>query len=309
MRTTYETETRISEWRRIPGQEGESEDGLLENLKLGHDIRFILVVVGGGAVRVGQAIARRHLRYVETIAINCDPRVQYQDEFDRRVYLGPEDGFASDTHGSAQLGAQLARAAVPSLERLFEGAAFVTVVASLGGGAGTGALPVVLEAAARSCEVVSAFVIRPFECEGERRALADRTVARLNFLGSWVEKQQRGVASLQILDNERLARSDPSLPFNRVNDHWAEVIASHIEKAFLLPAEAAVEAGRLAQMGEPDLTPRVPSFSGSLSESPATASVPEPPLPPLAPTATPVLRPDAELTFEIDLVPRGTGSA
>lgn len=290
----------------------DAEDGFAEYLKLGHDVRFLLVVVGGGAVRVGREVARQHLRYLETVAINCDVRVQDSEDFDRRVYLRPESGAEGDTHGSPVAGLQLARAAEPSLERVFEGATFVTIIVSLGGGSGTGALPVILEAAARSCAVVSVFAIRPFEAEAERRAVADRSLAHLNFLPAWVEKKDRHLASLQLLDNEAAARQMPRLPMRDLNRHWAELIAEHIENVFLLPAEAAVDAGRIPIRTEPDGGTPVPDI-GPLESAvlPRPADdVPLPPLdpPPLAPGAGLEPPPDAELTFEVEFPPGGAAS-
>jgi hypothetical protein len=296
--TTYDTETRAGEWKRGPG-DGEIEDGFSESLRLGSDIRFLLVVIGGGAVRVGSNIARRHLRYVETVAINCDSRIQDSEDFDRRLFLGPEGGAEGGAEGSPLVGGQLARAARSSLQRVFEGATFVTIVASLGGGTGTGALPVVLEAAARSSEVLSLFLIRPFECEGERRAIADRSVAGLSFVPAWVDKQQRGVGSLQVLDNEALARRVPGLMFNRINKQWADQISDHIERAFLTPAEAAVGTARSIPQPENEIvsthSPLTPPVMPGFPQGPGST----PDLPPIAAAA--VVPADAELTFEIEL--------
>lgn len=291
----------------------EFEEGLGENLKLGQDLRFVLVCIGGGAARIGQEIAQRHLRYVETVVINCDPRVQSLEEFDRRVCLGATPDGIQDTSGSPVVGGHLARAAEPALERIFEGATFVTIVTSLGGGTGTGVLPFVLEAAARRAAVLSVFAIKPFRCEGERRALAERALARLHFVDAWVEKLQNHLATLTVLDNESLVPEAARLPMNRLNRTWADVIATHIEKAYVMPAEAAVEAVRLGNLPEPSMESHPP-----LGVEPVSAPMPTP-VPPPTPSgpALPAFYagelgsrspggPDAELTFEIiDTGPRG----
>lgn len=273
------------------------DGGLTEGLRLGHDVRFVVAVVGGGASRIGRQIARRHLRYVETVAINCDGRVQELEEFDRRVTLGPATA-GPDAAGSPSVGGQLARAAEPVLERIFEGATFVTVIAALGGGTGTGALPYVLEAASRASEVVSAFIVRPFACEGERRALADRTLARLHFVDAFVEKQLRGMARLEVLDNESLARSNPRLPFNRLESHWAERISRYIELNYVVPAEAVLENHRLALVPEVDFAPRSPPATPG-GHADGSEPMPAIPLPHMDAGA------DCELTFEVIQPPDG----
>ncbi len=235
---------------------------------------------------------------METVAINCDPKVQGFDEFDRRVYLGPDSGVETDTGGSPFVGGVLARAAEPALQRIFHGVTFVIVVGSLGGGAGSGAFPYVLEVASRNAEVVSAFVIKPFRCEGERRALADRAIGRLHFVSSFVEKRERGLATLQTLDNESLVPTCGSLAFSRISEHWASLIEEHIERSFLAPTEAILNAAQLT----PDtlslpVNPVEMQTSGIEVASPARTPVPDLPAP------MPALRArsdDVELTFEVD---------
>ena len=267
-------------------------------LRLGQDVRFVLAAVGGGAIRVAREIAHRHVRHLETVAINCDPKVQGFDEFDRRVYLGPDSGAETDTGGSPFIGGVLARAAEPALQRIFHGVTFVIVVGSLGGGAGSGAFPYVLEVASRNAEVVSAFVIKPFRCEGDRRALADRAIGRLHFVGSFVEKRERGVATLQTLDNESLVATCGTLAFSRIADHWASVIEEHIERSFLAPTEAILSAVQ----SSPATLPAPESTMGV--DAPGLEVVPPARTPaPEAPAPLPALRArsdDVELTFEVD---------
>ena len=274
------------------------------SVRLGQDVRFLLVAVGGGGVRVGREIARRHLRFVETVAINCDPRVAGAEEFDRRICLGADDGAGPGVPGSAAAAGQLARAAGPVLDRIFEGVTFVTVVASLGGGSGTGMLGPVLDAASRSTEVLSVFVVKPFAVETERRAVADRAIAGLHFLDAFVEKHQRRQATLTVLDNEELRRSDPGIPFHRVANHWADRIATHIEESMLHPVEALLDAQRIAGLDIEESERRaMPSLPTSLGPPESDPS------PPVGPRASPPLSAagaDVELTFEVVAsIPRG----
>jgi hypothetical protein len=295
----YEAERATSDRHSAPGYGEPIEDGGYENLRLGQDVRFVLVAVGGGAIRVGREIAQRHIRHLETVAINCDPKVQGFDDFDRRVYLGPDSGADVDTGGSSVVGGVLARAAEPALERIFHGATFVILVGSLGGGAGSGAFPYLLDVACRHAEVVSAFVIKPFRCEGERRALADRTIARLQFVDAFVERQESGHASLSTLDNETLVRTQGRLAFHEVGRHWARVIEQHIETSFVAPVESMVEAVQLTRAATELPMNRIPE-----AEAPALGAVP--PAPPPGPDFPPLLPAAAghgaevELTFEVE---------
>jgi hypothetical protein len=276
-------------------------DGSWEaQLRLGQDVRFVLAAVGGGAIRVAQEIARRHVRHLETVAINCDPKVQAFEDFDRRVYLGPDSGAEIDTGGSPIVGGVLARAAEPALDRIFEGATFVIVLGSLGGGAGSGALPHLLRVASRHAEYVSAFVIRPFRCEGERRALADRAIGQLHFVETFVEKREQGAASLRTLDNESLIGTHGHEAFNHVSTHWADLVQRHIESSFILPAEALIEAAQLSRAAYAPPMNRIPeSEMAALRplEPPTPESHPE--IEPLLPSARTAATSEVEVTFEI----------
>lgn len=276
------------------------EEGVIETLRLGHDVRFMLVAVGGGAIRVGREIARRHPRYLETVAVNCDTRVQDAEEFDRRVFLGPPNAASTGAGGSPLQGAHLAQAAEPVLERMFEGATFVTILASLGGGTGTGALPYLVDAASRGAEFVTVFAIKPFGAEGDRRAVAERTLGRLHFVGGFVDKRETGRAWLHVLDNETLLKHQGALPFGRVAQHWAEVVGTYIEQSIVAPIEAVVESRRLEKVAESEpvrMPPPAPL-------DPLYPTAPEPPIGPM-PLAPSMDAGTAELTFEILTPPGG----
>ncbi len=263
-------------------------------MRLGHDVRFVMIAVGGGAIRVARPIARRHLRHLETIAINCDPRVQEYEEFDRRMCLIPESGGQADTCGSPLAGAVLARAAEPALRRLFDEAHFVTIIGSLGGGAGSGVLPNLLELASERCHHVTAFVLKPFACEGERRAIAERTIGRIHLLEGFSDLRSQNRAVLQVLDNQSLVGPLATRSFRSVSDHWARLIGDYVELNYIDVAEAVVRS-----MLGPAPTAIVPE--------PETATI-GPGVPPPAEVLPPIpaVQLEAELTFEVHERPTET---
>jgi hypothetical protein len=297
----HEVNAGAREEESLPENGPRHDSGTGGPIRLGQDVRFVLAAIGGGAIRITRGIAGKHLRHVESVAINCDSKVSAVDEFDRRVYLGPDSGREGDTGGSTVVGGTLAHAAEPALDRIFEGATFVTIVGSLGGGSGTGALPYVIEVAARHCEVLTVFVVKPFLLEGDRRAIADRALARLHFVEDFVAKQQRGLANLQVLDNEYLATREPRIAFSQVNRHWAEIIESHIEKAYLIPAETLLASAIASE--EPIEISAAPAPALTATDSGLTAPSPTDPAR-ILPALLPQAGAEAELTFEIDTGPR-----
>ncbi len=261
-----------------------------EPVRLGEQVRILLVAVGGGAVRIAQEIGRLHLRHLELVAVNCDARVQSLDEFDRRIFLGPEASSGAGTGGSPVVAGTLARAALPALERIFDRNTVVFILGSLGGGTGTGVLPCVIDAACRRSELVTTFVVKPFACEGERRSLADRVMARLSFIESFTDRQGRGQARLWALDNESLRSRAGQLTMTGVTRHWAGLVSAYIQDGFLQSMESSFVSSSAPTPLVALTVPEAPFNPGSLD------------LPPLAPMASP--GPSVELTLEVETTPK-----
>ncbi|MDE1821446.1 MAG: hypothetical protein KGJ23_00925 [Euryarchaeota archaeon] len=215
------------------------------DFRLGREARFLLVAVGGGAIRVVRSAARQGMRYVETVAINGDDRVVEAIDFHRRVRVAlPQDGSVDDA------GLPLCQP-LPhlqgDLDRIFEGSTFVTIVASLGGEAGTEVLPSVLDAAARHAPFLSVFLMKPFACEEERRLRAEHALEAVKAQGEFAHRVTASNVTLRVLDNESAYRTQARRPFNQLCQLWGDVIASHVHERYVLPAESALEEYQLSR--------------------------------------------------------------
>ena len=238
------------------------------DFRLGHEARFLLVAVGGGAIRVARAAARQGMRYVETVAINGDDRVVEALDFHRRIRVAlPQDG-ALDSEGLPLV--QPLPQLQGDLDRVFEGSTFVTVVASLGGEAGTEVLPSVLDAAARHAPFLSVFLLKPFACEAERRRRADHALEAVKAQGEFAHRVAATNVTLRVLDNEVAARTQSRQPFNHLAQLWGDVIAAHVHDRYIVPAEAAMEEYQLAfEAAAPINRPPVLPSSGGPSPLPS----------------------------------------
>ncbi len=210
--------------------------------RLGRDVRFLLVAVGGAAVRVVRSAQSQGLRYQETVAINGDERVQEAMDFDLRVCLKTPWEGPSTLPGELS-GTRLAL--VPALETLFQGVTFVTVVGSLGGETGAGVLPAVLEAAGLHASFLSVFLVKPFACEQARRLEAEQTLRALRHQSLLSHRMERGQASLVVLDNERAIPRLSSLPLAALTHGYGHMVAQHIIERYIQPAEGAFREFRL----------------------------------------------------------------
>jgi hypothetical protein len=235
---------------RVSPPEEAARAALPNGFRLGHEAKFLLVAVGGGAMRVVRSAALPGIRYVETVAINGDDRVIEALDFHQRIRVDlPRDGWID---GGEHPLSQPIPHLMTELDRVFEGSTFVTVVASLGGGSGTEVLPSVLDAAARHAPFLSVFLLKPFACEEERRAVAEHALEALRAQGTFAERVRSHQATLSVLDNETAVRTQGHSPFNRLDRLWGDVVASHILDRYVGPAEAALEEYRMARQS---LTP------------------------------------------------------
>ena len=108
-----------------------------------------IVGVGGGGNSVLERIAEGNDLDVELIAINTDVKhLAYMEETGvKTLAIGRELTKGLGTGGVADLGEAAAKSDAEKIKAAMRGADLVFVTASMGGGAGTGAAPVVAKLA------------------------------------------------------------------------------------------------------------------------------------------------------------------
>ncbi len=131
----------------------------------------IRVIGVGGA---GCSIAERMMRDEDfagaTFAVVNTEKVELAKSFaPDKLHLECEMLRGLGTGGDPELGRVAAQEKIEKVRTLCEGHDVVFLVAGLGGGAATGALPVVAKTAKEAGALVVAFVMLPFELEGGRR--------------------------------------------------------------------------------------------------------------------------------------------
>ena len=151
-------------------------------------------VGGGGGNAVNRMIDAR-LRGIEFIAANTDLQALKKCRAPVKMQLGPALTRGLGAGGDPETGRKAALEDTDKILQLLEGADMVFLTAGLGGGTGTGAVPIIASLAAEIGALTVAVVTKPFSFEGRRRmGLAERGVDELR--GS--------VDTLITIPNERL---------------------------------------------------------------------------------------------------------
>lgn len=157
--------------------------------------RITVIGVGGAG---GNAIANMinaKIEGVDFVVVNTDAQALNNSIAENRIQLGPEITQGLGAGARPEVGRAAAEETLEDLERSLEGVHMVFIAAGMGGGTGTGAAPVIAEAARRKGVLTVGVVTKPFLFEGTRRMRA---------ADSGIEELQKHVDTLIVIPNQNL---------------------------------------------------------------------------------------------------------
>jgi cell division protein FtsZ len=157
--------------------------------------RITVIGVGGAG---GNAIANMiaaEIEGVDFIVANTDAQALNNSIVEHRIQLGPDITQGLGAGSRPEVGRAAAEETVEELERSLDGVNMCFIAAGMGGGTGTGAAPVIAEAARRKGVLTVGVVTKPFLFEGTRRMRAAE---------SGIEELQKHVDTLIVIPNQNL---------------------------------------------------------------------------------------------------------
>lgn len=131
--------------------------------------RIKVIGVGGGGCNAVNRMIDEGLQNIEFIAVNTDAQALLQSKANVRVRIGDKSTRGLGAGGNPEKGRQAAEESQEELRQVLKGADMVFVTAGLGGGTGTGAAPIIAQAAHEIGALTIGVVTRPFGFEGSRR--------------------------------------------------------------------------------------------------------------------------------------------
>jgi len=173
-----------------------------------------VIGVGGGGGNAVNHMVSNEIDGVSFVCANTDAQALRKLGVDTVVQLGVEltKGLGAGTN--PEIGKKAAEENKARIKEVIEGADMIFLTAGMGGGTGTGAIPVIAEVARDMGILTVAVVTKPFEFEGTKKmAVAEMGIAEL----------ERYVDSLITIPNQKLLPvlgNDISLlsAFNAAND-------------------------------------------------------------------------------------------
>ncbi len=159
--------------------------------------RITVVGVGGAGGNAVNNMIGAHLEGVEFVVTNTDAQALSQSLTERRVQLGVTVTQGLGAGSRPEVGHAAAHEALDEIMDHIQGSHMVFITAGMGGGTGTGAAPVVAQAARAAGMLTVGVVTKPFHFEGNHRmAIAE----------AGMEELQNHVDTLIIIPNQNLFR-------------------------------------------------------------------------------------------------------
>ena len=161
------------------------------------DLRPRITVIGIGGAG-GNAIANMiasEIEGVDFIVANTDAQALSSSPAEKRIQLGPDITNGLGAGARPEVGKAAAEETVTDIEAALDGVNMVFIAAGMGGGTGTGAAPVIAEAARRKGVLTVGVVTKPFLFEGTRRMRAAE---------AGIEELQKHVDTLIVIPNQNL---------------------------------------------------------------------------------------------------------
>ena len=170
------------------------------------DLETKITVVGCGGAG-GNTVTRmmeEGIHGAKLVAANTDAQhLADEVQADTKILIGKKRTGGRGAGSVPKIGEEAAQENIEDIQQSIDGSDMVFVTAGLGGGTGTGAAPVVAQAAQEAGALTIAIVTIPFTAEGERRrANADAGLERLRAVSDTVI----------VVPNDRLLDYAPSMP-------------------------------------------------------------------------------------------------
>ena len=187
-----------------PSTSGQMTDDELASVVKDLETKITVVGCGGAGGNTVTRMMEEGIHGAKLVAANTDAQhLADEVQADTKILIGKKRTGGRGAGSVPKIGEEAAQENIEDIQQSIDGSDMVFVTAGLGGGTGTGAAPVVAQAAQDSGALTISIVTIPFTAEGERRrANADAGLERLRSVSDTVI----------VVPNDRLLDYAPSMP-------------------------------------------------------------------------------------------------
>ncbi len=158
-------------------------------------VKIKVIGVGGCGNNVVNRMVSSGVTGVDFVAINTDKQVLNESVAAYKIQIGEKLTHGQGAGADPEVGRKSAEESRSQISKALEDTDMVFITAGMGGGTGTGAAPVVAEAAREMGILTVGVVTKPFWFEGRRR---------MQQAESGIEELQSRVDSLVVIPNDRI---------------------------------------------------------------------------------------------------------
>ena len=183
------------------------------------DAKIVVVGAGGGGNNTVTRLANMGILGAKTVAVNTDMKHLAVSKADQRILIGKELTRGLGAGGYPDIGRRAAEESEKEIKQAIHGADMLYVVGGLGGGTGTGSLPVIAKYGKELGAIVIGTTTMPFKIEGTRMKKAEEGLNQL-----------RQVCDTSILiENDKLLKFAGDLPIEQAFQIADNLIATMLK--------------------------------------------------------------------------------
>ncbi len=169
-------------------------------------LKVTVIGTGGAGCNSINAMMSKGLKNARLVAVNTDAPHLNSIKAHEKVLIGKRITKGMGAGGDPRVGEDSAIESENEIKNVVDGSDIVFLTGGLGGGTGTGSLPVIAEIARKRGAIVIAIVSTPFSYEGDSRNR--RAIEGLTNL-------MVAADSTIVMDNNRLIKLAPQMPMNQ----------------------------------------------------------------------------------------------
>ena len=154
-----------------------------------------VIGVGGAGNNAVNRMVESGIKGVDFIAVNTDRQALQNSKANTKIQIGEKITRGLGAGANPDIGAQSAEESKAEVAEVLRGADMVFVTAGMGGGTGTGAAPIVAQAAKEMGILTIGVVTKPFTFEGKKR---------LSQAERGIESLKGKVDTLVVIPNDKL---------------------------------------------------------------------------------------------------------
>lgn len=192
--------------------------------------KIYIVGSGGSGTNTLDRLYELGVNGVNLIALNTDARHLLKIRAHKKILLGKKTTGGRGAGSNPQVGEASAKESHDEVKTIFSDAGMVFITCGLGGGTGTGSVPLIAETAKNAGALTIAVVTLPFASEGK---------VRMDNAMLGLDKLKKHTDTLIVIKNDKLLGLVPDLPLNTAFKVCDEVLASSVKGI----AELVTKAG------------------------------------------------------------------